>query len=345
MPKLRMPIDAKVFYQMYEYAAFAKAIRNSEIAGYGHFNEENGIYKLAPLTKQIVTGSDVDAFPSAIVNDVNYDISDMIVQWHSHVEMNTFFSGTDLRNIKDMLRMYPMLISIVVNVKHEYTARLDIRSIAYGNQRFRLPESDIMTYDLELIPYYMNDIVWDEVTTKLRRPRVKPQRKPKPTPTPADDKKNGNEQGGLFDKKELDDWWERGMWDSTYDELVELGSDHTGTVEADMSTWFKDIMMLAGSLCRNHNKDFRCTRIEQNGNIFISHEKTKTWCTINKDGVMLHGVKSTWKDFLIRCGSGYLANYSWNGSNLARARAEWSEFQTKKEVAGENKGMHLIKNN
>lgn len=336
-----MPIDAKVFYQMYEYAAFAKSIHNSEIAGYGHFNEQDGIYKLAPLTKQIVTGSDVDAFPSSIVNDVGYDISDMIVQWHSHVEMGTFFSNTDQKNIKDMLRMYPMLISVVVNVKHEYTARLDIRSIAYGNQQYRLPESDIMTYDLELIPYYSNDEIWDEVTEKLRRPRKKPQRKAKIIPL-SEKGKNGNVQDSLFNRKELDSWWENGMWDSTYDEelengMVEIESNAKGSVSVDIKTWFEDIMMLAGSLCRNHDREFRHTRIEQNGNIFITHERSKTWCTINRDGIMLRGNKASWKDFLVSCGAGYLANYSWNATNLARAKAEWAELQEKRKLLAEKK--------
>lgn len=334
MAKLRMPIDAKVLYQMYEYAAFAKAIHGSEIAGYGHFNNQDGIYKLAPLTKQIVTGGDVDAFPSAIVNDVGYDMSDMIVQWHSHVEMSTFFSGTDQKNIKDMLRMYPMLISIVVNIKHEYTARLDIRSVAYGNQKFILPESDIMTYDLELIPYYSSDAVWDEVKSKLRKPRKRPQPKPKP----ANLNNTGNNgQGRLFNSQELDDWWERGMWDTTYDELIEVESNHKGKVEVDSRLWWEQITLLAGSLCNNHPKEFRWTRIEQNGNIFISHEKSKTWCTLTKQGVQLHGERGTWKDFLVKCGSGFVANYSWSTANLARAKAEYAERESKQKALTEHK--------
>src|SRR5690606_2508550 len=123
---MKIAISNKVMDKMFEYAAWANHHFGTEIAGWGHFSEENGIYKLAPLPKQTVKGAEVDSFPTEITNDVNYDISDMTVQWHSHVEMGVNPSYTDKQFIKDALEIMPYLISIIVNVKGEYSAEINI---------------------------------------------------------------------------------------------------------------------------------------------------------------------------------------------------------------------------
>lgn len=169
--KIQLPVDAKVLYRMYEYAAYAKHHFGTEVAGWGHYHAKKGIYKLAPLTKQEVSGMEVDAFPNDILNDVDYDIRDMIVQWHSHVDMGVTPSGTDISNIKDSLKLMPILISIIVNCKYQYSARLDTKRI--GGAIYTDLDSHI-TLDVELVPYYSNAEVSREVKSKLSKPKPKP---------------------------------------------------------------------------------------------------------------------------------------------------------------------------
>lgn len=169
MAKMKIPIDAKVLFQMYEYAAYAKKHFKSEIAGWGHYNAENGIYKLAPLIKQTVQAADVDTFPNDILNDTKYDIRDLIVQWHSHVDMGVTPSSTDKQNIEDCLELFPMLISIIVNCKNEYSARLDFAKAGTGLIQLELDNP--ITIDVDLVPYYDNPKVSKEVLSKCSLPK------------------------------------------------------------------------------------------------------------------------------------------------------------------------------
>lgn len=45
--------------------------------------------------------------------------------WHSHAKMSTFFSGTDMATIESSTD-FPMMLSIVTNHKHEFSARFDL---------------------------------------------------------------------------------------------------------------------------------------------------------------------------------------------------------------------------
>lgn len=168
---MEIPIDAKVLYEMYEYAAYAHKHLKSEIAGWGHYHKDKGIYKLAPLLHQEAAGGDVETFPNGILNDMKYPMRDMIVQWHSHVYMSTFFSSVDITNIKDTMKLFPVLISIVVNCKNQYTARIDF-SHAGAHNDITLPQT--ITLDVDLIPYYNNPQVNKEVKKKLHKPKPKP---------------------------------------------------------------------------------------------------------------------------------------------------------------------------
>jgi proteasome lid subunit RPN8/RPN11 len=48
--------------------------------------------------------------------------------WHSHCNMEPFWSGTDTNNIKDMLKDFSTLISVVSNVHGAMTVRLDLKA-------------------------------------------------------------------------------------------------------------------------------------------------------------------------------------------------------------------------
>ena len=124
---VEIPIDAIVLDQMYRYAHSAKNIFKSEIAGWAHYNDKKGIYKLAPLLRQEAVGWEVDTFPEEILNDVHYDIHDMFVQWHSHVNFTCKPSATDKALIRKALEIMPMIISVIVNCKNEYTVNVSLK--------------------------------------------------------------------------------------------------------------------------------------------------------------------------------------------------------------------------
>jgi hypothetical protein len=166
--KIDIKIDNTVAQQIFEYAYWANVKQGTEIAGWGHWTKDKGIYKLAPLLKQTASGAEVDTFPEGIFNDVNYDISDMNVQWHSHVNMGCTPSGMsgDKGLIVKALKVFPFLISIIVNCKGEYSCELNISK----RGDFDLPEP--LQFDCNLIRIYNKEsAVRTEVYKKLRLPR------------------------------------------------------------------------------------------------------------------------------------------------------------------------------
>jgi len=173
--KIKIPINAKVLYEIQQYAAYAKFHYKSEIAGWGHYNEENGIYKLAPLVKQTVTGCTADTISDVITKDIKYDISDLIVFWHSHVDMSPTPSKTDLDQIEEFLQPLPMVITIIVNCNNQYSARL---SMSKSGGRFSVALPSPVYYDVELEPYYEDAKVSKEVEKKLK---IEPVTAPVPT--------------------------------------------------------------------------------------------------------------------------------------------------------------------
>ena len=166
--KIDIKIDAKVFYQMFEFSTYAKSLFGTEIAGWGHYTKDKGIYKLAPLPKQIISGAEVDTFPDEILRDTEYDISDMTVQWHSHVDFAPNPSGTDEALIRKAMELFPYLISIIVNCKNEYTAMLNIKK----SGEIYLPTP--IRLDVNLVPYYDNSEVKTLVKKQCKQPKAVP---------------------------------------------------------------------------------------------------------------------------------------------------------------------------
>ena len=174
MEKVKIPIDAKVLFQMYEYADSARKAFGTEIAGWAHYNKDKGIYKLAPLLPQEVSGAEVSSFPDEHINDMKYDISDMLVQWHSHVMFSCHPSQPDNDLIKEALKLMPMIISIIVNCKGEYSATVSLKQA--GVFTFQ----EFVKLDAELVTYYDCPNILKEVRKKCYKP------KPKPAPSPSE---------------------------------------------------------------------------------------------------------------------------------------------------------------
>ena len=155
-------IDADVYAQIQKYAYFAYEQFDSEIAGWAHYHKQDGIYMLAPLQKQIASGAEVNAFPPFMDNN-NYDISDMCVQWHSHVAMKAFWSPTDEQNIRDTIKLTKFLVSIVVNVFGEYKCRID--TLSNFDERIQY------TFNCGLQIYSNNNSYRNKVLNKLEKPK------------------------------------------------------------------------------------------------------------------------------------------------------------------------------
>lgn len=166
--EIALLINGDVLNDIFKYAFYAYEHFDSEIAGWAHYKEERGIYKLAPLTKQVASGAEVDNFPNDLLEDESYDISDMMVQWHSHVNMNVFWSGTDEKCIKDTLKLTKTLISIVVNIFGEYKCRVD--SIVVGRQRHMVSLNKQITQECILQAYHSDKMMERDVLRKLKKP-------------------------------------------------------------------------------------------------------------------------------------------------------------------------------
>jgi hypothetical protein len=107
---------------------------NDEIQGFGIFESdlENLVFTITDvlILKQVVgpasaeiDGKDVADFFIKLIENGG-DSGKVKCHWHSHVNMQTFWSSTDTNCAHDVENDY--LISIVANKSHEYRVKLDI---------------------------------------------------------------------------------------------------------------------------------------------------------------------------------------------------------------------------
>lgn len=104
-----------------------------EISGLGKVEKLEDGYRIvdACILKQKVTGTttvlDDDALGKFAfdLTKKGEKIQDWCVWWHSHVNMQAYFSGTDERTIEDT-KEQNILVSLVGNKRGEWEARLDI---------------------------------------------------------------------------------------------------------------------------------------------------------------------------------------------------------------------------
>lgn len=164
---MRIKINGDVLMKMFQYADSANRYFDSEVAGWAHYTKEKGIYKLAPLLEQEISPAGVDNHKMDSILNSSYKIDDMMVQWHSHVNMKVFLSPTDVANIKDTLKLMPMLISIVVNCRGQYYAQVDISQV----NGIRLDTAISIATDLS--PQWNVGWVNKDIKKNLRKPKPK----------------------------------------------------------------------------------------------------------------------------------------------------------------------------
>lgn len=106
---------------------------DSEISGFGKIRKRRGefeVYDIEVLA-QTVSGVHATIKPEDLVKFMTEKMQggqsteDYKVWWHSHVNMQVFFSTTDVQTIDESTE-FPYLVSIVGNKKEEYKARVDV---------------------------------------------------------------------------------------------------------------------------------------------------------------------------------------------------------------------------
>ena len=117
---------------------------DQEISGFGKVRDITPVNAAGdPESVQVLEIYDIETFPQevsgthATIDDEalalfltekvanDEDVSEYRVWWHSHVNMQAFFSAVDTGTI-DQSKEFPYLISIVGNKRQEFKTRLDI---------------------------------------------------------------------------------------------------------------------------------------------------------------------------------------------------------------------------
>ena len=270
MSKVQIPIDSKILHKIYTYAAYANHhFPQSEIAGWGHYNREDGIYKLAPLLDQVAHSTEVITDTTYLLES-GYDMKDMTVQWHSHCWMGTKPSGMsgDLGNIKKLGKLMPFVITIIVNLRMEYHCQVDI----FKTESFDLEQ---LTLEAELIPYYDNRKVSADVKRHLKLP----------PPVPKEEKKEIGQPS-------------YGYWNRESFNQIDMFSDYIPPKQALPPTVVKAILEILDDIPKDKGK-----LIMFKGGFYYQHVPTMTILTYSEvNGIMINSVPSTFADFCKKIG-------------------------------------------
>lgn len=162
---VQVRISPKVFSRILGYAQ----VCSLEISGFAGFNPRTKIIdNLFPLLDQECSSGETEISEEALEKLALSKWSTRAnVWWHSHVNMGVFWSGQDDATIEALGRTYPWLISIVVNKKREYKARMDYFYPTRINREAKL------TFDIGLSAEELAKIS-DEVDDKVSefKPKV-----------------------------------------------------------------------------------------------------------------------------------------------------------------------------
>lgn len=126
-PTLRVPLV--VWQKLMSYVLVCP----TEVNGFGLITRvADTIFVLDDvlITDQEATGGGVDVGVDTMTKFITdltmqgVDIGKLRLQWHSHVDLDAFFSGIDTNNIERYAKGW--VLSIVVNKRGEFDARLDV---------------------------------------------------------------------------------------------------------------------------------------------------------------------------------------------------------------------------
>lgn len=115
-------ITPRVYKRIFQYADACSL----EISGFGQLSKDGVFDTLFPLFPQECTATETEIHEGALFALANSRYSAKVrVWWHSHVNMGVFWSTTDVECISALGQNLPYLLSVVVNKKGEYEARVD----------------------------------------------------------------------------------------------------------------------------------------------------------------------------------------------------------------------------
>jgi len=154
-----------------------------EVNGFGFIDNDNGNYQVDDVFILKQTAS-----PAGVENEA-VDIAQMLyeitrtggnpgrvkLQWHSHVDMAAYFSTVDLNNIESY-NGGNWMVSLVLNKRCEYDARLDI----FQPQRIWSPV--LVSVSTQLSAAQLT-FAQNEIASKVSVPGVFRQKAVKPSPT------------------------------------------------------------------------------------------------------------------------------------------------------------------
>lgn len=165
-----MSIILKITRQAYnEMSAYIKYAKD-EISGLGEVKKNGNCFTVEKihLFKQIVTSCSTDLSGDAVHEMLyaalagNVEPANLRLWWHSHVNMSTFWSGTDTATINEFSA--PWMISIVGNKKGSMLCRFDLY------EPIRLNIDEIPLQIEEKVDPELEARVREEIATKVFYP-------------------------------------------------------------------------------------------------------------------------------------------------------------------------------
>ncbi len=161
---LSIEMDKKIYDKLFLYIEHC----DQEIAGFGRVKRNGNVYEIYDVfivdqevtsTSASLTAESIGAAMSEIVAQGG-QIDDVYFHWHSHVNMDVFWSGTDENAIATL--ELPFLISLVGNKRGQYKLRIDSRDPFY------LCIDDMALKVIEKKDVLLEELVKAEIASKVK---------------------------------------------------------------------------------------------------------------------------------------------------------------------------------
>ena len=168
---MKLIIKEQIWRRLLSYAR-ASAELNVEVQGWGkaEWNGEDLILsQLYPLPKQTGNGVNTKIEPDSSMTKY---VMEANLHWHTHPKMGAFFSGTDVEDIKNILKGRTSIISLVLNEKGEIKGRLDYTAKVkiFNKEKMRqITEELVIDIQDEIL-----EEVLDEVKSKVKKYEISP---------------------------------------------------------------------------------------------------------------------------------------------------------------------------
>lgn len=167
-PVLMIPLS--VWQKMFAYIQACPI----EVNGFGYIDRTGpSEFELTDvfILDQVATAASVDVTAQAINDHMYTMISEgrntgsLRFQWHSHVNMQAYFSSTDTGNIEQFGATSDWMLSLVANKRYQFEARLDVY------RPFRV-WSPVEVQIIAPVEESLRDFAQAEIKAKVKEPGV-----------------------------------------------------------------------------------------------------------------------------------------------------------------------------